>query len=74
MVEVVRQLQLPVLALILLSGCAAKLVRAVRSGSLSTGLGPTELFPLPLRWPWPLLAVALPPPLRRKRRPNSPWP
>jgi hypothetical protein len=55
MIEVARQLQIPVLALILLGGCAAKLVRAVRSGSLSAGLGPTELFPLPLRWPAALL-------------------
>jgi hypothetical protein len=50
-ITAVRQIQLPLLALLLLGGCAAKLVRAVRTRSLGAGLGPTELFPRRLRRP-----------------------
>src|SRR5215813_13785937 len=41
--------QLPILALMLLGGCAAKFARAVRMHSVDAGLGPTALFPLHLR-------------------------
>jgi len=43
--------QIPLLAAVLLGACAAKLGRAVRSRSVSGGLGPTSLFPLRLRRP-----------------------
>lgn len=51
MIELARQLQLLVLAMILLGAAAAKLSRVLRAGSLSAGLGPTELFPARLRRP-----------------------
>ena len=50
-IELVRQLQLLVLAMIMLGAAAAKLSRVLRAGSLSAGLGPTELFPARLRRP-----------------------
>jgi len=43
--------QIPVLASMLLGGCAGKLVRTLRRWSLDAGLGPTALFPLRLRRP-----------------------
>jgi hypothetical protein len=43
--------QAPVLAAMLLGACAAKLSRVVQTGSLDVGLGPTELFRVPLRRP-----------------------
>jgi hypothetical protein len=45
------QAQIPLLAAMLLGGCAAKLFRAVQHRSIDAGLGPTALFPLRLR-PW----------------------
>jgi hypothetical protein len=51
MLTVLREIQVPVLAAMLLAGCWAKLARAVRRHSVSAGLGPTALFPLRLR-PW----------------------
>jgi len=46
-----REVQIPVLASLLLGGCATKLVRAFKEGTLDAGLGPTALFPVPLRRP-----------------------
>jgi hypothetical protein len=43
--------QLPVLAALLLSASLAKVIRALRGGSVDAGLGPTALFPLRLRRP-----------------------
>lgn len=43
--------QIPLLASMLLGGCAAKLGRAVQRRSIDAGLGPTALFPLRLRRP-----------------------
>src|SRR5579859_4568069 len=51
MLAALRDIQIPLLAAMLLSGCAAKLARAVERRSVSAGLGPTALFPLKLR-PW----------------------
>lgn len=48
--------QIPVLAIMLLGGCAAKAARAIQQRSVSAGLGPTALFPLKLR---PLAAGTL---------------
>jgi hypothetical protein len=47
----VREVQIPLLSLMLLGGCGAKGVRVVRSRALAVGLGPTALFPLRLRRP-----------------------
>lgn len=43
-----REVQIPLVAVMLLSACAAQVVRTLRVGSLDAGLGPTALFPM--RW------------------------
>jgi hypothetical protein len=50
------QAQIPLLAAMLLGGCAAKLARGIRRRSIDAGIGPTALFPLRLR---PLAAGTL---------------
>jgi Methylamine utilisation protein MauE len=50
-IATIRETQIPLLALILLGACAAKLARTVRTRSMNAGLGPTELFPRRLRRP-----------------------
>src|SRR5258705_6915237 len=50
------QAQIPLLAAMLLGGCAAKFARGIRRRSIDAGLGPTALFPLRLR---PLAAGTL---------------
>lgn len=51
MLRTLSEVQIPLLATMLLGGCAAKLSRVVRGRSISAGLGPTALFPLRLqRW------------------------
>ena len=47
----IREAQVPLLSAMLLGGCAAKLTRVLRVGSMDAGLGPTALFPLRLRRP-----------------------
>jgi hypothetical protein len=47
----IREAQVPLLSAMLLGGCAAKLARVLRVGSVDAGLGPTALFPLRLRRP-----------------------
>ncbi len=54
-----REVQIPLLAALLLGGCAAKLVRAFRAGSMDAGLGPTALFPVRLRRPVALAMSAV---------------
>lgn len=49
MLTAVRELQIPLLAIMLLGGCAAKAWRAWRTHSVAEGMGPTGLFPLRLR-------------------------
>lgn len=56
MIATIREIQAPLLAFILLGACSAKLLRAVKARSISVGLGPTELFPRPLRRP---VAIAI---------------
>jgi hypothetical protein len=56
MLDTVRGLQIPLLAVLLLGGCAAKAWRVARSRSVAAGLGPTALFPLRLQRP--MMAVA----------------
>lgn len=58
LVNNLREVQVPVLAVMLLGGCAAKLSRVLRTGSVDAGLGPTELFPLPARRPAAMLVCA----------------
>jgi hypothetical protein len=47
----IQAVQIPLLSGMLLGGCAAKLARVLRVGSLDAGLGPTALFPRRLRRP-----------------------
>src|SRR5215472_11514107 len=51
MLTAVRELQIPLLAAMLLGGCAAKAWRAWRSHSVAEAMGPSGLFPLHLRRP-----------------------
>lgn len=46
-----RELQIPLLAAILLGASAAKFARVLRVGRMDAGLGPTALFPMPMRRP-----------------------
>lgn len=47
----IREVQIPLLAAMLLAGCYTKLRRTLRTGSVDEGLGPTALFPMRLRRP-----------------------
>lgn len=51
MLTAVRELQIPLLAALLLGGCAAKAWRLLRTRSLSAALVPTGLLPLRLQQP-----------------------
>ena len=51
MLLAIRELQIPVLAAMLIGGCAAKAWQAWRSRSVAAGMGATGLFPLRLRRP-----------------------
>jgi hypothetical protein len=58
-ITVIRMVQIPLLSAMLLGGCATKLIRALRLGSLDDGLGPTALFPMRVRRPVALALSAL---------------
>jgi hypothetical protein len=49
--SVVRDVQVPILSVLLLGGCAAKARGALRARSIAQALGPTAMFPLRLRRP-----------------------
>jgi len=51
MLTALRDIQIPLLAAMLLGGSSAKLARAIGRRSVTAGLGPTAVFPLRLR-PW----------------------
>jgi hypothetical protein len=51
MLGMLREVQIPLLAALLLCGCLAKVRRAVAARSASAGTGPTVLFPLHLHRP-----------------------
>jgi Methylamine utilisation protein MauE len=55
----VRQLQVPLLALMLLGGCASKARRVVRDRTIASGLGPAGLFPWRLRRPFMVMMYVL---------------
>jgi hypothetical protein len=46
-----REVQIPLLAALLIGGCAAKARRAIMARSITPALSPTAMFPLPLRRP-----------------------
>jgi hypothetical protein len=52
----VREVQIPLLAAMLLGGCVTKVLQMARAGSAADGIGPTALFPVNLRRP---LAIVL---------------
>lgn len=51
MLSMAREVQVPLLAALLLGGCAAKLRRAISTRSIAREMGPTALFPVRLRRP-----------------------
>jgi hypothetical protein len=55
----IREAQVPLLSAMLLGGCATKLARVLRVGSMDAGLGPTALFPLHLRRPVAIATCAV---------------
>jgi len=55
----IREVQIPLLATMLLAGAGTKLVRALRAGTADAGLGPTVLFPASLRRPAMLVTCAV---------------
>ena len=48
---VVREVQIPLLAVLLIGGCAAKARRALGARSIEAGIGPTGMFPFRLQRP-----------------------
>lgn len=56
LLTVAREIQIPVLAVLLLGACVAKTRRAVSKRSVAAGIGPTAMFPVRLRGP---IAAAL---------------
>jgi hypothetical protein len=56
MLTLLGELQIPLLAAMLLGGCLTKAVRVVRFHSIAAGLGPTALFPVKVRAP---VAIAM---------------
>ncbi len=56
MLHAIEEAQVPLLALMLLAGCTAKVLQMVRADSAAEQTGPTALFPRQLRGP---LAIAL---------------
>jgi hypothetical protein len=51
LLQVIREVQIPLVAVMLLAGCITKVRQMRRTGSFDTGLGPTALFPLSVRKP-----------------------
>ena len=51
MLAMAREVQVPLLAVLLIGGCAAKARRAIGAHSIDAGIGPTAMFPVPLRRP-----------------------
>lgn len=51
MLTLLGDVQIPLLAALLLGGCLAKAVKVIQARTVLAGLGPTALFPLKLRTP-----------------------
>ena len=49
--DLLREVQVPLLAVLLASACGAKARRAISARSLAAGTGPTAIVPLPMRRP-----------------------
>jgi hypothetical protein len=57
--DVIREVQIPLLAAMLLGGCYTKLRRTLKTGSVDEGLGPTALVPMRLRRPIAIIGCAI---------------
>jgi hypothetical protein len=55
----VREVQIPLIAALMLGACSAKVLRALRTGSVAEGLGPTALFPMRMRRPLAMAFCAI---------------
>jgi hypothetical protein len=55
----VREVQIPLIAALLFGACGTKLMRAMRTGSIDDGLGPTALFPMRMRMPVAMVMCAI---------------
>jgi hypothetical protein len=55
----VREVQIPLLAALMLGACSAKVIKGLRTSSVDAGLGPTALFPMRLRGPLALVFCAI---------------
>jgi hypothetical protein len=55
---VAREVQIPLLAVLLIGGCAAKARRAVGARSIDAGIGPTGMFPFRLQRPAAIVICA----------------
>lgn len=53
-----REVQIPILAMLLIGACAAKAQRAIRTRSIDAAISPTAMFPLRLRKPMTLAMCA----------------
>jgi len=53
-----REVQVPLLAVLLLGGCAAKMRRAISTRSIARDMGPTALFPVRLHRPVAIIMCA----------------
>src|ERR1700679_2312907 len=51
MLAVAREIQIPLLAVLLIGGCAAKARRALGARSIDAGIGPPGMFPFRLQRP-----------------------
>jgi hypothetical protein len=54
--QAIREVQIPLLAVMLIGGCVTKALQMIRAGSAADAIGPTALFPMYLRRP---LAIVL---------------
>jgi hypothetical protein len=45
----IREIQIPLISVLMLGACSAKLMRTLRTWSVDEGLGPTALFPMRMR-------------------------
>jgi hypothetical protein len=58
-VHAIQEVQVPLVAAMLLAGCSTKLVQTLRTGSAGDGTGPAALAPLRLRRPLALTLCAI---------------
>ena len=59
MLTLLGDVQIPLLAALLLGGCVTKAIKVAQSRTVAAGLGPTALFPLKLRAPVAVVMCAI---------------